>query len=65
MIRADLVAERIAVESYNEIIRYLGDDDPTTRTMMEKIMANEEEHAEDMKTLLESIGKNEHFAGHS
>jgi bacterioferritin len=64
MIREDLVAERIAVESYNEIIRYLGDDDPTTRTMMEKIMANEEEHAEDMKTLLESIGKNEHFAGH-
>lgn len=65
MIREDLVAERIAVESYNEIIRYLGDDDPTTRTMMEKIMANEEEHAEDMKTLLESIGRNEHFAGHS
>ncbi len=57
MIREDLVAERIAVESYNEIIRYLGDDDPTTRTMMEKIIANEEEHAEDMKTLLESIGK--------
>lgn len=65
MIREDLVAERIAVESYNEIIRYLGDDDPTTRTMMKKIMANEEEHAEDMKTLLESIGRNEHFAGHS
>jgi Bacterioferritin (cytochrome b1) len=65
MIREDLVAERIAVESYNEIIRYLGDDDPTTRTMMEKIMANEEEHAEDMKTLLESLGKDEHFADHS
>jgi bacterioferritin len=65
MIREDLVAERIAVESYNEIIPYLGDDDPTTRTMMEKIMANEEEHAEDMKTLLESLGKNEHFADHS
>jgi len=65
MIREDLVAERIAVESYNEIIRYLGDDDPTTRTMMEKIMANEEEHAEDMKTLLESLGTNKHFADHS
>ena len=65
MIREDLVAERIAVESYNEIIRYLGDDDPTTRTMMERIMANEEEHAEDMKTLLESIGKEERFSGHS
>jgi bacterioferritin len=65
MIREDLVAERIAVESYNEIIRYLGDDDPTTRTMMERIMANEEEHAEDMKTLLESLGKEEHFSDHS
>ncbi|MDQ2949343.1 MAG: bacterioferritin [Acidobacteriota bacterium] len=65
MIREDLVAERIAVESYNEIIRYLGSDDPTTRTMMEKIMANEEEHAEDMKTLLESIGTDEHLRDHS
>ncbi|HLJ15372.1 MAG TPA: ferritin-like domain-containing protein [Bryobacteraceae bacterium] len=65
MIREDLVAERIAVESYNEIIRYLGDDDPTSRTMMEKIMANEEEHAEDMKTLLESLGQDEHFADRS
>ena len=65
MIREDLVAERIAVESYSEIIRYLGDDDPTTRTMMERIMANEEEHAEDMKTLLESLSKDEHFAVYS
>ena len=38
---------------------------PTTRTMMERIMANEEEHAEDMKTLLESLGKEEHFSDHS
>ena len=59
MIREDLVAERIAVESYTEIIRYLGDDDPTTRTLMERIMGNEEEHAEEMKTLLESLGKGE------
>jgi len=65
MIREDLVAGRIAVESYNEILRYLGDDDPTTRTMMERIMANEEEHAEDMKTLLESLGKEEHVSDHS
>jgi bacterioferritin len=65
MIREDLVSERIAVEAYNEIIRYLGDDDPTTRTMMERIMANEEEHAEDMKTLLESLAKEEHFSDHS
>ena len=65
MIREDLVAGRIAVESYNEILRYLGDDDPTTRTMMERIMANEEEHAKDMKTLLESLGKEEHVSDHS
>ena len=56
MIKENLVAERIAIESYSEIIRYLGDDDPTTRIMIETILANEEEHAEDMKALLESLG---------
>ena len=59
MIREDLVAERIAIESYSEMIRYLGDDDPTTRRMLEGILAMEEEHAEDMKTLLETIGHEE------
>jgi len=59
MIREDLVAEHIAVESYSEIIRYLADNDPTSRLMMKGILANEEEHAEDMKTLLETIGKEE------
>ena len=59
MIREDLVAERIAIESYSEIIRYLGDNDPTSRRLMEDILANEEEHAEEMKTLLESIGEDE------
>ena len=59
MIREDLIAQRIAVESYSEIIRYLGDNDPTSRRMMEDILANEEEHAEDMKTLLETVGKEE------
>jgi bacterioferritin len=59
MIREDLIAERIAIESYSEIIRYLGDNDPTSRRMMEDILANEEEHAEDMKTLLETVGKEE------
>jgi len=56
MIREDLVAERVAIESYSEIIRYLGDDDPTTRRLMEQILATEEQHADDMKTLLETIG---------
>jgi bacterioferritin len=65
MVREDLIAERIAVESYNEIIRYLGDDDPTTRITMEKILAKEEEHADDMKKLLETLSKNERFAERS
>ena len=59
MIREDLIAERIAIESYSEIIRYLADDDPTSRRMLEDILAKEEEHAEDMKNLLETIGKEE------
>lgn len=59
MIKEDLVAERIAVESYSEIIRYLADNDPTSRRMMEEILAKEEEHAEDMKTLLETIAREE------
>jgi len=59
MIREDLVAERIAVESYSEIIRYLGENDPTSRRVMEKILAKEEEHAEDLKTLMEHIGEEE------
>lgn len=57
MIKEDLVAERIAIDSYREIIRFLGNDDPTTRRMMEEILAMEEEHAEDMATLLEELGK--------
>lgn len=52
MIQEDLVAERIAIESYSEIIRWLGNDDPTTRTLMERILKVEEEHADDMRDLL-------------
>lgn len=59
MIREDLVAERIAIESYSEIIRYLGEDDPTSRRLMEDILANEEEHADDMNTLLEQVSAEE------
>jgi bacterioferritin len=57
MIKEDLVAERIAIESYGEIIRFLGDDDPTSRRLMEEILAKEEEHAEDMRSLIERVGK--------
>ncbi|MEO9080092.1 MAG: ferritin-like domain-containing protein [Rhodanobacter sp.] len=57
MIKEDLVAERIAIDSYREMINYVGSDDPTTRRVLEGILAMEEEHAEDMNTLLEQIGK--------
>jgi bacterioferritin len=52
MIRENLIAERIACEHYRELIRYFGDKDPTTRVMMEGILTNEEEHANDMHDLL-------------
>ncbi len=57
MIREDLVAERIAIDSYREIIQYVGNDDPTTRRMMEGILAVEEEHADDLVSLLAEIGQ--------
>ena len=56
MITEDLVAERIAIDSYAEMTRYIGDDDPTTRRMLEGILAMEEEHAEDLSSLLSQIG---------
>jgi bacterioferritin len=52
MIRENLIAERIACEHYRELIRFFGDDDPTTKVMMESILTNEEEHANDMHDLL-------------
>jgi bacterioferritin len=57
MVKEDLVAERIAVESYGEIIRYLGDKDPTTRRLLEEILAKEEEHADDMLDLVTRMGQ--------
>jgi bacterioferritin len=56
MLKEDLIAERIAIDSYREIILYLGDKDPTSRRVMEEILAKEEEHAEDLSTLLEDLG---------
>jgi bacterioferritin len=57
MIREDLVAERVAIDSYGEMIRYIGEKDPTTRRMLEEILAKEEEHAQDLVTLLETLGE--------
>lgn len=53
MIKENLVAERIAIDSYRDMIRYLGDKDSTTRRMLEGILAVEEEHAEEMSSLLQ------------
>jgi bacterioferritin len=55
MIQEDLIAERIAVDSYREMIRYLGDQDSTTRRLLEEILAVEEEHADDMSALLKEL----------
>jgi len=55
MIKENLIAERIAIDSYRDMINFLGNDDPTTRRMMEDILAVEEEHADDMANLLEGF----------
>jgi len=52
MIRADLIAERVAIESYRQMIQAIGDKDPTTKLMLTEILATEEEHADDMSDLL-------------
>ena len=57
MIKEDLVAERIAIDSYRDIIQYLGNDDPTSRRLMETILAVEEEHADDLVSLLGKLGQ--------
>ena len=57
MLEADLVAERIAIESYREMIDFIGPRDPTSRRLLESILAQEEEHAEDLVDLLEDLPK--------
>lgn len=55
MIKEDLIAERIAIESYREFVAYLGNNDPTTQKMLKEILSVEEEHADEMASLLEGI----------
>ncbi len=55
MVKEDLIAERVAIESYTEIINYLGEKDPTTRRLFEEILAKEEEHADDLSKLLATL----------
>ncbi|MEA2489028.1 MAG: bacterioferritin [Acidobacteriota bacterium] len=57
MIKEDLIAERVAIDSYTEMIRYVGDDDITTRRMLEGILAVEEEHADDLSSFLADLDK--------
>jgi len=56
MIKEDLVAERIAIDSYREMINYIGDNDTTSKRMLEEILAVEEEHADDLVGMLEKMG---------
>lgn len=55
MLREDLIAERIAIDTYGEIIRYIGDKDPTTRRLFEDILEQEEEHADDLSDFLQRL----------
>ena len=57
MLEADLIAERIAIESYREMVTFVGTKDPTSRRLLEAILAQEEEHAEDLVDLLEDLPK--------
>lgn len=57
MIKEDLIAERVAIDSYTEMIRYIGDDDITTRRLLESILAVEEEHADDLSSFLADMEK--------
>ena len=52
MLKEDLIAERVAIDSYREMINYIGKDDSTTRRLLESILAVEEEHADDLQSLL-------------
>ena len=55
MVKEDLVAERVAIASYQEIVRWLGNDDPTSRRLIETILATEEEHADDLLNIIQRI----------
>ncbi|MQY09233.1 ferritin-like domain-containing protein [Actinomadura macrotermitis] len=57
MIKEDLIAERVAIASYTEIVQWLGDADPTTRRVFEELLADEEDHADDLRSLLERLPK--------
>lgn len=57
ILREDLIAERIAIEAYTEAIKYIGDNDPTTKRMLEGILSTEEQHAEEISSMLVNLGQ--------
>jgi bacterioferritin len=57
ILRDDLIAERVAIESYGEAIRYIGDNDPTTKRMLEGILSSEEQHAEEIASMLANLSQ--------
>lgn len=59
MLKEDLVAERIAIESYREIVQYLGDSDPTTRRLFEEVLEVEEDHADELLDFIDQLGNSE------
>ncbi len=63
MIKEDLIAERIAIDTYREIIKYLGEDDSTSRRLMEEILEKEEEHADELSNMLGQLDNRHHNGG--
>jgi bacterioferritin len=57
LLRENLIAERVAISTYNEIVRWLGEDDPTTRRLIEWVLEQEEEHADDLASLLAGVAE--------
>lgn len=57
MMREDLIAERIAIDCYRQVIQYLSDDDPTTRRLLEDILSNEEKHADELASMMDGMEK--------
>jgi len=62
MMREDLVAERVVIDSYKEMVDYVGAQDPTTRRLLDEILAKEEEHAEDLLSRLNAVAPTAHVA---
>jgi bacterioferritin len=63
MVKEDLIAERIAIDTYKDMILYVGENDPTTRRMLEEILEKEEEHADDLSSMMQAMGSEQSQRG--